>query len=256
MNLFYTLFGGMLATALVYGGLRYLRVGNFWAAVAASGGIGLVYFVYAALAWPGLDMVSIHLVAYPTVAVVLAQLYDTRKGQSLHWAPRLIVGLFLSVSVLFGGLAYISSHGLPLAVAQWFLPNAQGKAVHTGFAGVVAHDQAAAKGIGQHLKAEQALASLGWQVEVQGLDRLSAGHGGTVEVELRGQEGQGGDPNRIGMAFGRPGQKAGPVSPMTRLAQGKYRLQIEPMTAGTWVAYLLIEANEKTIALEHSLEVR
>lgn len=256
MNLFYTLFGGMLATALLYGGLRYLRVGNFWAAVAASGGIGLAYIVYAALAWPGLDMLSIHLVAYPTVAVVLAQLYDTRKGQRLHWAPRLIVGLFLTVSVLFGGLAYISSHGLPQAVAQWFLPNVQGKAVHTGFAGVVAHDRGAAKGIGQHLKAEHALASLGWQLEVRGLDSLKASRAGAVEVDLRGQDGQGVDPSRIGMAFGRPGQQAGSVSPLLRLAQGKYRAQLEPLAAGTWVAYLVIEANDKTIALEHSLEVR
>ena len=255
MNLFYTLFGGMLLTALVYGGLRYLRVGNFWAAVVASGGMGFAYMVYAVMYWPGLDVVSIHLVAYPTVAVVLAQLYDTRKAQHLHWAPKLIVGLFLSVSVLFGGLAYISTHGLPLAVAQWFLPNARGKDVHTGFAGVVEHDQEAAKGIGQHLKADHALASLGWTLEVQGLDRLSTLHEGEVIVKLRDQSNQGVDPTRLGLALGRPGQKAGAVSPMLRLGQGNYSIRVEPQQTGTWVAYLIIETAKQNIALEHTIEV-
>ncbi|MBI5938453.1 MAG: FixH family protein [Betaproteobacteria bacterium] len=256
MNLLFTLFGGMLATAAVYGGLRSLRVGNFWAAVAASGGIGLVYIAYAAVARPGLDTVSIHLVAYPTVAVVLAQLYDTRKNQRLHWAPRLIVGLFLTVSVLFGGLAYISSHGLPQAVAQWFLPGAQGKSVHTGFAGVVEHDREAAKGIGQHLKAEHALASLGWEVEVEGVDRLSASRAAEVAIKLRDRTNRGVDPARVGLAFARPGQPAGAVSQLSRVGQGRYLAHVGPLEAGTWVAHLVIEAGTRTIAIERTIEVR
>lgn len=255
MNLLVTLFGGMLATALVYGGLRLLRVGNFWAAVAATGVASLAYIAYAALAWPGLDMVSIHLVAYPTVAVVLALLYDTRKGQRLHWAPKLIVGLFLTVSVLFGGLAYISSHGLPPSVAAWFLPNAQGKNVHTGFAGVVAHDQEAAKGIGQHLKAEHALAELGWSVEVRGLDGLTT-RGGEVQVKLHDRANQGVDPNRLGLAFGRPGQKATAKFEMTRQGQGVYSTHVQGLEAGAWVGYLSIGAGAETISLERTLEVR
>ena len=256
MNLLYTLFGGMLATACLYGALRYARVGNFWSAVAAAGVSSLVYIAYAAMQWPGLDMLAMHLVAYPTVAVVLAQLYDTRKGQGLHWAPRLIVGLFLVVSVLYGGLAYISSHGLPQVVARWFLPDAQGKAVHTGFAGVVAHDTEAAKGIGQHLKAEHALAELGWAVEVDGLDQLGAGRAGDLRVELRDRNGLGVDPARVGIAFGRPGQPAGAVLRLARLGQGRYQQRLEPLPAGAWVAYLLIDTGKQTIALEHTVELR
>lgn len=256
MNLLYTLFGGMLLTALLYGGLRYVRVGNFWSAVAASGLMALAYIVYAALSRPSLDTVAMHLVAYPTVAVVLAQLYDTRKGGGLHWAPRLIVGLFLTVSILYGGLVYISSHGLPQGVVQWFLPNVQGKAVHTGFAGVVAHDEAAAKGIGQHLKAEHALASLGWQVEVLGLDRLSAGRAGEVMVRLSDRQGMAVDAARVGLVFARPGQSAGALSPLERLSQGNYRGPVEPMPAGAWVAYLVVDTGKQSIPIEHTIEVR
>lgn len=256
MNLLYTLFGGMLLTAALYGGLRSVRVGNFWAAVAASGLVALAYMVYAALSRPSLDTVAMHLVAYPTVAVVLAQLYDTRKGGGLHWAPRLIVGLFLTVSILYGGLVYISTHGLPQGVAQRFLPNVQGKAVHTGFAGVVAHDEEAAKGIGQHLKAEHALASLGWRVEVLGLDRLRAARVGEAMVRLTDRQGMGVDPARVGLAFARPGRSVGAVSSLERSGQGSYRGPVEPMDAGAWVAYLVVDTGKQNIAIEHTIVVR
>lgn len=256
MNLLYTLFGGMLLTAALYGGLRYLRVGNFWAAVAASGGVSLAYIAYAIIDWGGLDMLAMHLVAYPTVAVVLAQLYDTRKAQALHWAPRLIVALFLAVSVLFGGLAYISSHGLPQVVAQWFLPGAQGKNLHTGFAGVVAHREEAAKGIGQHLKVEHALAQLGWQVDVQGLKMLSAGQGQAVVVQLSDRTGRGIEQARLSLALGRPGQPAGKAEILSAVGAGRYQIQLPPQQAGAWVAYLRIEAAGQGLELEHTVEAR
>lgn len=256
MNLLYTLFGGMLLTAALYGGLRYLHVGNFWAAVAASGGVSLAYIVYAIIDWGGLDMLAMHLVAYPTVAVVLAQLYDTRKAQALHWAPRLIVALFLVVSVLFGGLAYISSHGLPQAVAQWFLPGAQGKNLHTGFAGVVAHSEEAAKGIGQHLKVEHALAQLGWQIDVQGLNGLESGQARTVVVQLQDRAGLGIEQARVSLALGRPGQPAGQAETLASTGGGRYQAHLPPHQAGAWVAYLRIEAGGQGIELEHTVEVR
>ncbi|MEW5892204.1 MAG: FixH family protein [Pseudomonadota bacterium] len=256
MNLLYTLFGGMLLTALLYGVLRRLRVGNFWAAVAASGGVSLAYIGYALFDWGGLDMLAMHLVAYPTVAVVLAQLYDTRRAQPLHWAPRLIVALFLAVSVLFGGLAYISSHGLPQAVAQWFLPDAQGKRLHTGFAGVVPHSREAAKGIGQHLKVEHALAQLGWRLEVQGLQDLRAGQARDVVVQLSDRTGRGIEQARLGLALGRPGQPAGPVQPLAAVEGGRYQMRLPPQAPGVWIAYLRIEAAGAGLELEHSVEVR
>ena len=257
MNLLFTLFGGMLLTAALYGILRRFGVGNFWAAVTATGGVCLAYMIYAGLTvWPGLDTFAMHLVAYPTVAVVLAQLYDTRKGQSLHWIPRLIVGLFLAVSVLFGGLVYISSRGLPQPVAQWFLPKAQGKGLHTGFAGVVAHTEEAAKGIGQHLKAEHALARLGWHLEVRGLDGLTPDRAAEVTVLLRGRDGQPVDGARIHVALGRPGQPAGPALSLVAVRPGAYQITIEPLSKGAWVAYLGIAAASEEIALEHAIEVR
>ncbi|NWG86003.1 MAG: FixH family protein [Hydrogenophilaceae bacterium] len=256
MNLLYTLFGGMLLTAAIYGGLRRVRVGNFWAAVAASGGVSLAYIVYAIFDWAGLDTLAMHLVAYPTVAVVLAQLYDTRKAQALHWAPKLIVALFLAVSVLFGGLAYISSHGLPQLVARWFLPNAQDKNLHTGFAGVVAHSQEAAKGIGQHLKVEHALAQLGWQVDVQGLNELSVMQESEVVVQLSDRDGRGVEQARLALALARPGQPAGRPTVLAAAGPGRYQARLDPHAAGAWIAYLRIEAAGRGVELEHTVEVR
>ncbi len=256
MNLLTTIFGGMVLTALLYGAMRLLRTGNFWSAVAAAGLPTLAYLVYAALSWPGLDVVMMHLMAFPTVAVVLALLYDTRRAQRLHWAPKLIVALFLAASLLYGGLVHIASHGLPMAVAQWFLPDAKGKNVHTGFAGVVPHYQEAAKGIGQQLRMEDRLARLGWRVEVVGLDAMASRRGSEVSVFLAGPDGQGIDGAQLGIALAHPGQRPDRLTPLAGSGQGGYRATLRPLEGGTWVAYLVIEALGQHIALERTVQVR
>lgn len=256
MNLLITIFGGMILTALLYGAMRLLRAGNFWSAVAAAGLPTLAYLIYAAVFWPGLDVVMMHMMAFPTVAVVLALLYDTRSAQRLHWAPKLIVTLFLAASFLYGGLVYISSNGLPNAVAQWFLPNAKGKNVHTGFAGVVPHYQEAAKGIGHQLKIEDRLERLGWRLEVVGLESLASSSGSEVSIFLAERNGQGIDGAQVGLALGRPGQTPDQTMPLTGAGLSGYRAMLRPIESGTWVAYLMIEAAGQRIALERTIEVR
>lgn len=256
MNLMTSIFGGMILTAVLYGGMRLFRVGNFWSAVAAGGLPSVAYIAYAVLNWPGLDAVTMHIVAYPTVAIVLAMLYDRRRGEGMHWAPRLIVLLFMGATVLFGSLVYIASHGLPTAVAQWFLPDAKGKTVHTGFAGVVAHYEEAAKGVRNQLKIENKLARLGWQIEVSGLDQLTAGQAREVGIYLRDANGRGLDEARVNLAFGHPGQPALAGQILSGAGVSGYRGTALLETAGTWVVFLEIEAAGEQINLEHTIEVR
>ena len=153
MSLMFTIFGGMILTAVLYAVGRLARLSNYWAAVAAAAIPSAAYLFYAIGQPIGLDKVTINVIAYPTVAVLLGMLNSpkARRDNKMHWAPMLLIGFFLTLMFIMAIFVYIATQGLPLAVTQLLLPNAQGKNIHTGFAGVVELQQDAAKGIGHHL---------------------------------------------------------------------------------------------------------
>ncbi len=124
MSLFVSLFGGMLVTALLYGLGRRLRLSNFWSAVSAAGLTSVAYAAQVVATRPGLDVITLHLVAYPTVALLLYQLYGdkVRHARAIHWVPKLLLGFFAVLTVLYGGFIYVAGHGLPPALAGWLLP--------------------------------------------------------------------------------------------------------------------------------------
>lgn len=259
MNLLVTLFGGMLATALLYGVGRLGRLSNFWSAVAACALPSFAYLAYAVARWPGLDVVTIHVMAYPTVALLLYLPFGskTRRAGGMHWAPKLMVGFFVFLSVVFGAFVYIAGQGLPPAVAGLLLPGAEGRTLHTGFAGVVAHRQEAAKGIAHHLNIEERLKRLGWRLEVEGLSTVRAGGTAPLQVLIRDPSGRGVDGVAVSLRMARPGQKADAPLTFEGLGGGAYRAALPPMQRGTWVAYLGLQAQDgRPLVLEHNLEVR
>lgn len=257
MTLLIGIFGGMLLTALIYGLARLFGLTNFWAAVAAAGLPTFAYLAYSVGAWPGLDVVTLHVVAYPTVAILLSQLYGAKAdhGRTLHWAPKLMVSFFLLISVVFGGFVYISVQGLPPTLARWLLPDTGGKNIYTGFAGVVAHEQDAAKAIGQHLAMDHRLAQLGWQVEVTGLANLRSGQPAPVAVSVSGQDGHAVDGIEVLLRLGRPGQREGIELSLSGGA-GRYHGTVPGLEAGTWVARISLAKAAETVVLERGLEVR
>lgn len=258
MNLFVGIFGGMALTAVLYGAGRLARLSNYWAAALAAGLPTLAYMGYALFARPGLDVVTMHVIAYPTIAVLLYQLY-AQKGRGtagMHWIPRLLVLFFVGLCVIYGAFVYVSSQGLPPALARLLLPDTGGGKVHTGFAGVVSHHQEAAKGIGQHLKQEHKLARLGWRVEVIGLNELQGGREAEVAVRLRDRLGSGVDGVRVELALGRPGQARTPTVSLTGGGQSGYLGRLPALPPGQWVAYLTLAGAGETIALERDVQVR
>lgn len=258
MNLFLTIFGGMFLSVVLYGLGRLGRLSNFWAAVMAAGVPSFAYMAYAMARWPGLDVVTVHLVAFPTVAVLLGQLYGAKAdhARSLHWAPKLMIGFFLAISVVFGAFVYIAGNGLPPALTAILLPNAQGKVIHTGFAGVVEHHEGAAKGIGQYLKMEERLTRLGWRVEVSGLSSAPSERAAPISVHLRDRGGWPVNGVPVSVDLLRPGQKPEAVLDLAPVGSGEYQAQLPPLTSGTWVARLnLGEAGADKVVLEHTLQV-
>lgn len=255
MNLLITIFGGMLLTVLLYGGGRALRLSNFWAAVLACALPSFAYVAYAVAVWPGLDVVTIHVVAYPTVAVLLYQLYGNKSGHELnvHWAPKLMIIFFVLITVIFGGFVYIAGQGLPPALARLILPGAKDKNIHTGFAGVVAHGEDAAKGIGHHLGMEARLARLGWRLEVEGLDGLSPDRKETVRVKVTGPDGRGVENVAVKLLLGRPGQASGQTFDLAGEGDGRYRVSAALPAAGAWLATLRMESGSERIVLERAV---
>lgn len=255
MNLLITVFGGMLLTVLLYAAGRRLRMSNFWAAVLACALPSAAYLVRATLAWPGLDVVTLHVIAYPTVAVLLFQLYHSKAGEHAHthWAPKLMIGFFVLITVIFGAFVYIAGQGLPPALARLLLPGAEGKNIHTGFAGVVAHREDAAKVLGHHQRMQAKLARLGWHLEIAGLDDLRADRAGAVRVRVIGADGQGVTGVPVQILLGRPGQAPGTTLDLDDVGGGEYRTEARLPDTGAWLARLRLRAGAEEIELERIL---
>ena len=253
MTLLITIFGGMLLTALLYAIGRLFRLTNFWAAVTAAGLPGLAYIFYAFARWPGLDVVTMHVVAYPTVSLLFYLLYERKPGKDLdlHWAPKLLIGFFVILTVLLGSFVYVAVNGLPLAIAQIILPNAQGKILHTGFAGVVEHGEDAAHGIAQQRDIGARLAHLGWSVEVVGLDALRRDRSEEIKV-LLSKDGVGVRGQHLSFCLHRPGQEVQPARLMREVSPGDYRGSVVLPAQGIWVASITIAVQGgRPIILEH-----
>jgi nitrogen fixation protein FixH len=257
MNLLISIFGGMIVTAALYFLGRLGRLSNFWAAVAAAALPTVAYLVYAIGRSPSLDTVTMHVIAYPTVAVLLGMLNGSRvqRGPTMHWAPKLLIGFFLLLLTVLASFVYIAGQGLPPALAQLLLPQAKGKNIHTGFAGVVEHQQEAAKGIAHHRNMEAKLAKLGWQVDVVGLNAIRPGTPVPVSVHIVDRSGGAVDAVDVRMALARPGQPADNAMVLTGGA-GEYHGTLAAIDAGAWVASLSLANGQSKIVLEHTLEVR
>lgn len=252
MSLLITIFGGMLLTVLLYAAGRRLGLSNFWSAVVATGAPSMAYLAYAAVVWPGLDVVTMHVVAYPTVAVMLYLLYGekaVREGK-MHWAPKLLVAFFVAITVLFGGFVYLARQGLPPAWAAWLLPDTGGAKIHTGFAGVVAHGEDAAKSIAHHRNMEAKLERLGWRVEVVGLDALRPDHANEVRVLVRDTQGAVVPGIRVELALGHPGQQAEEVVALKAEGVAGHRGLAALPGEGAWLAAIILQGEGERIELQ------
>ncbi len=255
MNLLLTLFGGMTLTAVLYGvGRGLLRLSNFWAAVGAAAVPCLLYMGWVVVTLPSVDRITMHLVAYPTIAVLLYQLY--RGVGKTHWIPIALVGFFVALSVLMGGFVYIASEGIPPWLAARLLPNAEERPVHTGFSGVVAHQDEAAKSIGHRRNMESQLQQRGWRVDLSGLERLQLGQTSRIALRVFGAEGTGVDRIAATLELSRPGQPARHTVSLMPQGSGAYSGKAAALESGVWVATLVLaHPGSRTIRLEQAIEV-
>lgn len=240
-----TLFGGVIVIALIYFGLRFAGVSNYWRGII-SGLIPLVAMLaYSMNHWPGGDMMTLHVAVYVATATVLTLGGSAKavKGQRIHWIPALFIAFFILLAVLMAAFLTISMRGLPPGVAKLVMPGGGEKNIHTAFSGEIPHDEEAAKTISQYLKKTGAQRNLGWHIEVTGLDGLFQKQARTVHVTLRDKEQQVISDAQVRMVLTRPAvdKQKEIVIEFQPLEAGKHRGEILLDQPGQWVAVMQVQ---------------
>lgn len=231
MNTMITLFGGLAAVFVLYAAGGFFRGVPPMLRALLAGVIPLVtYFALSMGSWPGLDVVAIHISVFLAAALVLFAMTQFRRrgAEQMHWAPKLLTGFFIGLVCLNATLLYVSTKGLPEPIARWWL-GSDGGAVYSGFSGVVAHDQSAAKAVSSELSEAHRESLLGWQVEVSGLD----GSGNTRPIQVRVKDRTGLPVDRVDavLRLQRPGSAA-PV----------LALQLNASEPGVYIGPLVLPA--------------
>lgn len=239
MNTMTTLFGGLAAVLTLY------ALGGVWRGLSPTlrailaGLLPLVgYFILIVGRWPGLDVVAIHISVFLAAALVLYAMTQFRKRSSgrTHWAPKLLIGFFVGLVFLNAALLYISTQGLPEPIGRWWL-GSDGRAVYSGFSGVVPHGQNAAKAVSSELSEAQREAQLGWQVEMSGLEH--AGDTRPIQVRVKDRTGLPVDRLDAELRLQRPGAAAPELTlPLSGVEAGTYIGSLTLPAAGRWLLEL------------------
>lgn len=239
MNTMTTLFGGLAAVALLYGAGGLIRGLPPMLRALLAGLLPLLgYFVLIIGRWPGLDVVAIHISVFLAGGLVLFALTQFRQRSvgRMHWAPKLLIAFFLGLVVLNATLLHIATKGLPGPVARWWL-GGEGGEVYSGFSGVVAHGQGAAKTVSSELSETHRESRLGWQVELSGLD--DEGLTRPVQVRVRDRTGLPIERVEAELRVARPGAaKPALTLALQGVEAGVYVGAVTLPAAGRWLAEL------------------
>ena len=258
MMMIETLFGGAVLIAALYFLLRLAGLPNYWRGVISGALPALAYAIYAASSWPGLDVMAIHMAVYLATATVLTLLGSRRSegGQRMHWIPKVIAAFFAALFIIEAGFLYTSSHGLPLSMARWLLPNASGRVVHTAFPGVVPHGEEAAATVSQHLKDADRQRRLGWQVEIKGLEQLQQQRVVDLTVTAHDKQLQSLDGARVTLSVLRPAMAQDDQRVIFHAdGSGRYVGRLRLDEAGLWVVVLHVELGQERYELQQNIEI-
>lgn len=250
-----TLSGGLVAVFALYvmgGAIRNLP--PMLRALLAGLLPLLAYFVLVVGRWPGLDVVAIHISVFLATGLVLYAVTQLRRRSvgRMHWAPKLLIAFFMALVVINGTLLYIATKGLPDPIARWWL-GSDGTAVYSGFSGVVAHGEGAAKAVSSELSKAHRQSELGWQVDVVGLDGSDSER--VIQVRVKDRTGLPVDRIEAELHLLRPGAiKAEMTLPLGALDTGVYGGVLNLPASGRWVAELRL-LRDHAVRYQQSLEL-
>lgn len=251
-----TLFGGLLAVALIFFIARRLALSTYWSGILGAVLPFLAYLAFSSGQWPGIDVLAIHLVVFTATAAMLGIFSSLRQSKSrMHWAPKLIIAFFILLVLINAALLSIATHGLPDSVSAWLLPQQGGQKLHTGFSGVVPHDRN--KLYEAYQQRNEAQKELGWQIAAHGFDSLQAGRSMDIGVSVSDAEGRPLLAQRVTLEFWRLANRKDDIAMQLRPAAvaGEYRSGVTLPAPGRWIAVLRIERDAAVHETRHSLQV-
>ncbi len=236
-----TLFGGLILAAAIFFATRKLGLPNFWAAVLGGLIPFLLYVVYASQHWAGGDVLAIHFAVYLANAGILGVFGGMQqKQQTMHWAPRIIIGFFIFLVILNAILLSIASRGLPGGIASYILPNPDKQKVHTAFPGTVPHDKN--KSYQGQLERIEQQRELGWQVTLQGAESLQSGQSGVITLLVLDKAGLPLAGANVNLNLWRVANSRDDQSiAMLEIQPGLYQAELNLKDAGRWLADINIQ---------------
>ncbi|HSH73207.1 MAG TPA: FixH family protein [Methylophilaceae bacterium] len=250
-----TLFGGLILAAFIFFITRRLCLSNFWAGILSGVIPFLAYVAYSSQHWAGGDVLTIHFAVYLATAGLLMVFGGMQqKKQSLHWAPRIIIGFFISLVMLNALLLTISTRGLPDKISGMFLPNPENQKIHTAFPGVIPHDRN--KLYEPHLLQIEQQRKLAWQVDIDGLKKLQSNKPQLVKITVLDSQHQPiiGGQVRLGM-WRMANSRDDRIYDFKETSTGIYEAELLLPEEGRWLSELSIQQGENSYLKQQQLLV-
>lgn len=260
-NLLLSLGSGVGLIVLI-GALLSTRMDPRQAATAVAVAAVGVYLPLAAVYWPGLDVVAMHLAVYLVACYAFAIIAGSLRrsgGRRFHWGPAAIVGFFAVLLAVDSVFILLAERGLPGALARYVLPATRGPAEEMTFAfpGVVTEDYRE-RGIRfasyrQRLQRQQ---ERGWQVRKGWLRRPVLGEPAVFKVVATTRTGEPLRDAEVQGVFIRPSNSRLDVAfRMQEIEPGQYQTVLELPAAGAWNLVLTLRQDEELHEIRASTSV-
>ncbi len=255
MTLTETLFGGLLFTILIFFTTKKVGVANFWSGVLGAVLPFIAYLYYASSNWPSGDILAIHFVVYLASAAVLVVFWKGKANkEAMHWAPKLMIAFFVFLVVLMAMFVSLASQGVPGPFAKLFLPNSEGKHIHTAFPGVIPHERN--KLYESYVKEVEQQKALGWSVEVSGMDAIKVNTPSELTIRLLDKNHHAIHGAIISIQFWRMAKSADDAKVnFTETSEGLYKAQVRLQDKGLWATTLEIESGGQKYSGKQSISV-
>ncbi len=245
-----TLMASVLLILVLYGALGWLaRLPIALRAVLATSLSLLAYFLFTVGRWPGLDVVAIHISVLVAIGLLLGMFthYQRHRVTRLHWGPKILIGFFLLLAMINSFLLYISTRGLPPALAHYMLPG--GDKVNSGFSDVVAHGEDAAKAVSSELSRSHSAAQLGWHIQIQGLQE-TAQRQQRVTLKVLDRTGLPVSGLQAELQLTRPGAAHSEKVNFITEGLGQYTTLLEFPSSGRWLVDLYLSQHTRVVYRE------
>jgi len=250
-----TLFGGLITCAFIFFITRALGLSNFWAGILSGLLPFLAYLYYANQHWAGGDVMAIHFALFLANAGMLIVFGSLQqKQQKMHWAPRVIIGFFVTLVLINLTFLSISTSGVPDLIANIFLPNPDNQEVHTVFPGVIPHDRNILYTPHVDQMAEQN--QLGWKAAITGFEQIKSKSQRTISVNLQDAQNKPLTHAEVTIAFWRMANSFDDQKLFFKeTTPGVYQADLTLASEGHWITELYIKQGDHDFVKRQSLYV-